>query len=382
MQLRYRYRVYPTPEQQNALAQSFGCARVVFNDCLRLRQDAHKAGVRISDTEVQKRVITLAKKSPERSWLAEVASVVLVQACGDARRAYRNWFDSLSGKRKGRRVGPPRFRSRRDSLQSIRLTRNGFSIRANRRLYLAKVGELAVRWSRELPSDPSSVTIIRDSTGRYFASFVVDTDDSPMPPSDSEVGIDLGLETFAVLSDGRTISSPRFLRRAARRLRVAQQGLSRKRVGSQNRNKQRIRVAKAHAAVADARRDWAHKQSTAIIRENQAVFVEDLCVSGMARSRLAKSIHDAGWSMFINMLEYKANRYGRAFWKVERFYPSSQICSACGVRSGRKQLSIRKWACSACHSVHDRDHNAAKNIHAAGRAEWQNACGESVSLTA
>ncbi|MFF2087967.1 RNA-guided endonuclease InsQ/TnpB family protein [Nocardia sp. NPDC058176] len=382
MQLRYRYRVYPTPEQQNALAQSFGCARVVFNDCLRLRQDSHRAGVKISDTEIQRRVITLAKKSPERSWLAEVASVVLVQACGDARRAYRNWFDSLSGKRKGRRVGPPRFRSRRDSLQSIRLTRNGFSIRANRRLYLAKVGELAVRWSRELPSDPSSVTIIRDSTGRYFASFVVDTNDVPMPPSDSEVGIDLGLETFAVLSDGRTISSPRFLRRAARRLRVAQQRLSRKRVGSQNRHKQRIRVAKAHAAVADARRDWAHKQSTAIIRENQAVFVEDLCVSGMARTRLAKSIHDAGWSMFVNMLEYKAARYGRVFGKVERFYPSSQICSGCGVRSGRKHLSLRKWTCSACHAVHDRDHNAAKNIHAAGRAEWQNACGESVSLTA
>ncbi|MFD6893033.1 RNA-guided endonuclease InsQ/TnpB family protein [Rhodococcus sp. NPDC060086] len=358
MQLRYQYRVYPTPGQQDTLARSFGCARVVFNDALRVRQDAYAAGVKLSDTDVQKQVVTEAKKTPARVWLSEVASVVLVQACQDARRAYRNWFDSMSGKRKGRRVGAPRFRSRKDNRQAIRLTRNGFSIRANRKLYVAKVGDVKVAWSRDLPSEPSSVTIIKDAAGRYFASFVVETSDDPLPECDAEVGIDLGLATFAVLSDGKVIESPKFFRRA-----------------------ERVRVAKAHARVADARKDWAHQRSTVIIRENQAVFVEDLCVTGLARTRLAKSVHDAGWGMFTRLLEEKAARYGRTFVKVNRFFPSSQLCSVCGRVDGPKPLSVRTWSCP-CGAVHDRDLNAAINIHAAGRAEWLNACGETVSLLA
>ena len=380
--MRYQYRVYPTPGQQDMLARSFGCARVVFNDALRARQDAYAAGVKLSDTDVQKRVVTEAKKAPERVWLAEVASVVLVQACQDARRAYRNWFDSMSGKRKGRKVGAPRFRSRKDNRQAIRLTRNGFTLRPNRKLYVAKVGELKVAWSRDLPSVPSSVTIIKDSAGRYFASFVVEVDQQPLPEVDAEVGIDLGLTTFAVFSDGRVVESPRFLRRAERTLRKAQQNLSRKEKGSNNRAKARLRVAKAHAKVADSRRNFAHQQSTAIIRDSQAVYVEDLAVSGLARTRLAKSVHDAGWGMFIRMLEEKAARYGRAFVKVDRWFPSSQLCSACGVVDGPKPLSIREWTCAACGAVHDRDLNAAINILAAGRAERRNACGGTVSPAA
>ncbi|TCN37371.1 putative transposase, partial [Rhodococcus sp. SMB37] len=346
------------------------------------RQDAYAAGVRVSDTDVQRWVVTHAKMRPERAWLAEVASVVLVQACQDARRAYRNWFDSLSGKRKGRKIGAPRFRSRKDNRQTIRLTRNGFSLRSSGKLYVAKVGELKVAWSRELPSEPSSVSISKDAAGRYFASFVVETTDEPMPELDSEVGIDLGLTTFAVLSDGKVIESPKFFRRAERKLRKAQQNLSRTEKGSKNRAKARIKVAKAHARVADARKDWAHRQSTMIIRENQAVFVEDVCVAGLARTRLAKSVHDAGWGMFTRMLEEKAARYGRVFVKVDRWFPSSQLCSVCGVRDGRKPLSVRVWTCLGCGVVHDRDLNAARNILAAGRAERRNACGETVSLPA
>nr|WP_206037513.1 RNA-guided endonuclease TnpB family protein [Rhodococcus sp. HNM0569] len=379
--MRYQYRVYPTPGQQDLLARSFGCARVVFNDALRARQDAYAAGVTLSDTDVQKQVVTAAKKAPERVWLSEVASVVLVQACQDARRAYRNWFDSMSGKRKGRKVGAPRFRSRKDNRQAIRLTRNGCSIRPNRKLYVAKVGELKVAWSRYLPSDPSSVTIIKDAAGRYFASFVVEVDQQPLPEVDSEVGIDLGLTTFAVLSAGRVVDSPRFLRRAERTLRKAQQTLSRKEEGSNNRAKARLRVAKAHAKVADSRRNFAHQQSTVIIRDNQAVYVEDLAVSGLVRTRLAKSVHDAGWGMFTRMLEEKARRYGRAFVKIDRWFPSSQLCSACGVVDGPKPLSIREWTCP-CGAVHDRDLNAAINILAAGRAERLNACGGTVSPAA
>src|SRR5450432_1665160 len=167
---RYRFRLYPGPAQQQMLARTFGCARVVFSDCLRLRDDLHAAGEKVSDTEIQRRAVTLAKATPEREWLGEVASVALVQASQDARRAYRNWFDSLSGRRKGRRVGHPRLRSRKDHRQSIRLTRNGFALHGER-LYIAKVGDVRVRWSRPLPSVPSSVTIIREADGRYYASF-------------------------------------------------------------------------------------------------------------------------------------------------------------------------------------------------------------------
>ena len=183
----------------------------------------------------------------------------------------------------------------------------------------------------------------------------------------------LGLTHFAVLSDGRKVANPRFLRRAERKLRKAQQALSRKARGSSNKNKARVKVAR----VADTRRDWLHKESTRIIRENQAVYVEDLCVSGLGRTRLAKSVHDAGWSAFVSMLEYKAARHGRRFGKADRWAPTSQVCSACGVKDGPKPLSVRQWTCGGCGTVHDRDVNAARNIAtAAGLAA--SACGAQV----
>jgi putative transposase len=213
------------------------------------------------------------------------------------------------------------------------------------------------------------VTVILDAAGRYHASFVVDTgDDAPLPPSDLEVGIDLGLTTFAVLSNGRTVENPRFLRNAERRLKRAQQAVARKVKGSNNRRKAVRKVAKLHARVADTRRDWLHKESTTIIRETQAVYVEDLCVVGLARTRLAKSVHDAGWSTFVGMLEYKARRCGRPFVKIDRFEPTSQVCSTCGVKYGPKPLSVREWTCPECGTTHDRDLNAAKNIKTAGQA--------------
>ncbi|WP_433285475.1 RNA-guided endonuclease InsQ/TnpB family protein [Micromonospora sp. CA-244673] len=379
MQLRYNYRVYPTPDQQEALARAFGCARVVFNDGLRIRQSAREDGLPyVPDGELSKRVITDAKKTPERAWLGEVSAVVLQQALADLNTAYRNFFSSITGKRKGRKVGPPRFRSRKDNRQAIRFTANArFKVLDNGRLRLPKIGDLAVRWSRALPAEPTSVTVIQDAGGRYFASFVVAVSDQPLPPAGAEVGIDLGLTHFAVLSDGTKIAAPKFLRRAARKLRRLQQDLSRKQRGSANRTKAAVKVARAHVRVADTRRDWQHKLSTRIIRDNQAVYVEDLCVVGLGRTRLAKSVNDAGWASFTAMLEYKAARYGRTFGRIDRFAPTSQTCSACGRLDGPKPLNVRSWICP-CGAAHDRDVNAAKNILAAGRAESLNACGAQV----
>jgi putative transposase len=235
VQARYRYRIYPDAAQRGALARVFGCVRVVYNDALRVREEARAAGEKISDTEVQRRVVTEAKRTPERQWLGEVASVALVQACQDARRAYQNWFDAIAGKRKGRKAGHPRFR-RKHGRQSVRLTRNGFSLHGQR-LYVAKVGDLRVKWSRGLPSVPSSVTVIREPDGRYYASFVIEREAEPFPPCDREAGVDVGLAALAVLSDGTVIANPRFARKAERRLKRAQRALSRKQKGSANRAK-------------------------------------------------------------------------------------------------------------------------------------------------
>ncbi|MFF0575607.1 RNA-guided endonuclease InsQ/TnpB family protein [Streptosporangium saharense] len=379
MQLRYNFRLHPSPGQRQSLARAFGCARTVFNDGLRLRQEARENGLPyVSDGELSKRIITEAKKTPQRAWLGEVSAVVLQQALTDLNTAYRNFFASLSGKRKGPKAAAPRFRSRKDNRQAIRFTKNArFAVTAGGKLRLPKIGDVSVRWSRTLPSEPSSVTVIKDAAGRYFASFVVETSGEPLPEAGGEVGIDLGLTHFAVLSDGSKVDNPRFLRRAERRLRKAQQALSRKAKGSNNRTKAVVKVARAHAKVADTRRDWAHKLSTQVIRDSQAVYVENLCVPGLGRTRLAKSVHDAGWSRFTTMLEYKARRYGRYFGKIDRWFPSSKLCSACGTIATSMPLNVRSWTCP-CGAVHDRDVNAAINILAAGRAERLNDCGAQV----
>lgn len=353
---------------------------MVYNDALAARREAHANGEAYPRSgELQKQLITEAKKTPERAWLSDAPVGVLQQAIRDLDTAYRNFFDSLAGKRKGRKVAPPRFRSRKDRRQAVRYTKSDrFKVLDNGRLRLPKVGDVEVRWSRELPSAPSSVTVIVDAAGRYFASFVVTTtEDEVLPPSESEVGIDLGLSHFAVLSDGTKITAPRFLRRAARKLKRLQQDLSRKRRGSQNRKKAVVKVARAHARVADTRRDWQHKLSTKLIRENQAVYVEDLCVVGLGRTRLAKSVHDAGWSQFVQMLEYKAQRYGRTFARVDRWFPSTRMCSTCGALTEKLPLNVRSWSCP-CGTRHDRDVNAAKNVLAEGRSESRNDRGAQV----
>ncbi|MGW7459220.1 RNA-guided endonuclease InsQ/TnpB family protein [Streptomyces sp. NPDC054797] len=331
MKLRYNFRVYPNAPQRLALAQAFGCARVVWNDCLRARTVAHEAGLPyVTSAELSKEHITQAKRTPERAWLADVSAVVLQQSLRDLDGAFKNFFDSVCGRSKGRQTAPPRYKSKKDSRQSIRLTRSAFSLT------------------------------------------------EALSEVDTEVGIDLGLTTFAVLSDGTRIASPKFLRRAERKLKRSQRDLSRKTKGSKNHAKARVKLAKQHAGVVDRRRDWHHKVSTRIIRDNQAVYVEDLAVSALVRTRVAKSLHDAGWASFVSMLEYKAAKHGRHFGKIGRFVPTSQMCSTCGHSDGPKPLHIRQWTCSKCETVHDRDENAAINTLAAGRADRLNACGAPV----
>ena len=383
MQLRYSFRLYPDTGQQTALARAFGCARVVFNDAVRAREDARTTGRPFPKAgELSKKLITEAKATVERSWLGEVSAVVLQQSLRDAETAYRNFFASLKGTRKGPKVGAPRFKSRKDARQSIRFTANArWHLTDSGRLSLPKIGAVKVKWSRPLPATPSSVTVIKDAAGRFFASFVIDTDPAAdrarIPDTDRTVGIDLGLTHFAVLSDGTKIDSPRFLRRAEKKLKKAQRELSRKQKGSKNRDRARLKVARAHAKVADARREFHHQLSTRLISENQGIAVEDLAVKGLARTRLAKSVHDAGWSSFISMLTYKAERYGRALVTIGRFTPTSQTCHACGAVDGPKPLNVREWTCAACGTVHDRDTNAAINIKtAAGLAV--SACGAPV----
>jgi putative transposase len=374
VQLRYTYRVYPTAPQRLALARVFGCVRTVFNDAVAARRKAFSEGLPFPSTAVlDKLLITAAKRTPERAWLAEVSTVPLQQALRDCHAAYQNFFDSLKGKRAGARVGPPRFK-RRMNRQAARYTRNGFSLKTNGRLYIARVGDLKVAWSRELAAAPSSVTIIKTPTAKYFASFVVTVDDDaerlePIADPEAETGVDLGLKDFAVLRGGKVIVNPRFFKRMERKLRKAQQALARKQKGSVNRAKARLRVAKVHEQIRNTREDWLHKQVKALVGENQALYVEDLCVKGLSRGRAAKSVHDAAWGSFLAKLASKAARSGRTFVRIDRFFPSTRLCSLCGALtgpSGQSGLTVRSWGCG-CGAVHDRDANAEINIRREGK---------------
>ncbi|MFD5416520.1 RNA-guided endonuclease InsQ/TnpB family protein [Streptomyces sp. NPDC127069] len=374
MKLRYQFRLYPSAHQRAQLARAFGCARVVFNDALRARQDAYKQGAkRPGAAELSKRFITDAKKTGERHWLDEVSAVVLQQSLRDLETAYSNFFASKKGTRKGPKMGPPKFK-KKAGRQAVRFTSNArFSITEGGALRLPKIGDVKVRWSRELPSAPSSVTVVKDASGRYFASFVVEAEDKPLPEldlDDTETGIDLGLSAYAVLR-GRKISSPKFFRRQEKKLRRAQRKLSRAEKGSSNRRKAKLAVSKIHAKIADKRRDFIERETTRIVGESQAAYVEDLNVKGMGskKGKRAKSVHDQSLGMFARTLEAKCGRYGREFAKVSRWFPSTQMCSRCGSIEGPKGLEglkIRKWTCS-CGARHDRDENAELNMRREGR---------------
>ena len=363
MKARYRYRFYPTQPQKKSLAQLFGCVRVVFNDALALCKKSQKLP---KITQLSNLVITHAKKTKERAWLGEVSSVALQQSVRDLGVAYQNFFASVQGKRKGRKVSPPRFKKRRNQ-QCARFTRNAFTLKKNGGVYLAKIGIVKPIWSRELPSIPSSVTIIKDSADRYFLSFVVEIEKQPQKQTNKTIGIDLGIKTFATFDTGEKVDAPKPLKKNLQKLRKLQRNLSRKKKGSKRRELSRRKVAKLHSKIRDLRTDFLHKLSTEIIRENQTIVLEDLNVSGMIKNRkLSRAISDLGWREFRTFLEAKSEKYERDLRVIDRWEPTSQTCSSCGFRGGKLDLNIREWQCLNCETTHDRDVNAAINIKVAG----------------
>ncbi|RQH51420.1 transposase [Okeania hirsuta] len=366
MKARFKYRIYPTPGQKTKLAKLFGCVRVVWNDSLASCQEKYKLGEnKPTNSKLQKLFITQAKKTEYREWLSEVSAIPLQQSLNDLNQAYQNFFKSTQGKRKGRPIKPPKFKSKK-SKQTARFTKGGFKVGQDK-VYLAKIGKLKIVWSRELPAPPSSVTVIKDSAHRYFLSFVVEIQPEILPKTDNSVGIDLGIKTFATLSDGTKVDAPKPLKKRIKKLRKLSKSLSHKTKGSKRYEKARIRVAKFHAKLKDTRTDFLHKLSTKIIRENQTVVLEDLNVSGMVKNRkLSRAISDLGWRQFRTFLEGKAEKYGRDFRVISRWEPTSQTCSSCGFKGGKLDLQVREWECLNCGSKHDRDENAAINILVAG----------------
>ena len=371
MKARYQFRFYPTNQQKQDLARLLGCVRVVWNDALAICKNTEK----LPSYNQLSRLLTQSKQTEERFWLNEVSSVALQQSLRNLNTAYQNFFNSIKGKRKGKKVNPPKFKSRK-SKQTATFTKTGFSIK-EKKVYLAKIGNLDVKWSRLLPSEPSSVTVIKDQSDRYFLSFVVEISPEKLPDNGKSVGIDLGITDFATLDNGEKIKAPKPLKKQLRKLRKTQRSLSRKQKGSKRREKAQLRVAKIHAKIKDTRTDFLHKLSTRLIRENQTIVLEDLNTSGMLKNRkLSRAISDLGWRSFRTMLEVKSEMYGRDFRVISRWEPTSQRCSSCGEIGGKKELSVREWTCLFCGENHDRDVNAAKNIKVAGGlSETQNGHG-------
>lgn len=390
---RFEYEIRPGAAARRALARTFGCVRVVYNDYLALNQAEYAAGNKfVSAYTAMRTLLTEAKRTPERAWLSEVSNIALQQAILQGERAYKNFFDSHTGKRPGPKMGFPKFRSRKTRTDSFALHSGGFRIRGGwkntrkggGRLNLTKIGSVPVIWSRPLPAQPTSVTIKRRPDGRYFASFVVDAPVAPRPVENPGqiVGIDVGLTDFVtVVNSGgnrHKIRAPKFLRASEHRLARAQRTLARKQRGSHNRDRARLRVARLHQHVKNQRRNHAWQIATTLIRENQTLSVETLSIRGMAATR-GKSIHDAGWGVFLTILEQLAAEHSRDLFKADRHYPSTRTCSVCE-RVGEKQpLHVREWTCAGCGSSLDRDYNAAVNLMvAAGLAETENACGREV----
>ncbi|MGW1800897.1 RNA-guided endonuclease InsQ/TnpB family protein [Streptomyces sp. NPDC001984] len=371
MKRAFTYRFYPADAQAAELSRTFGCVRKVYNMALAARTQAWARQERVNYHQTSA-MLTAWKKTAELAYLDEVSSVPLQQALRHVQVAFNNFF--------GKRAKYPRFKSRKKSRKSAEYTTSAFRFRDGN-LTLAKMAQpLDIVWSRPLPegAQPSTVTVSQDAAGRWFVSLLCeDAGVKPLAATDTAVGIDVGLDHLLTLSTGEKIANPRHERLDRARLAKAQRHLARKARGEgANRAKARRKVAKIYVRITDRRRDHLHKLTTRLVRENQTLVIEDLTVRNMAKNRkLARAISDAAWADFRSMLEYKAAWYGREVIAVDRYFPSSKLCSHCGALAEKLPLSVRTWTCD-CGTTHDRDVNAAKNLLAAGRAVA--ACGAGV----
>jgi putative transposase len=367
----YKYRCYPTQEQKQILAHTFGCARFVYNWAVRQKTDAYYQEKKRLYYKDLSEALTLLKRTDAYRWLSEVSAVPLQQALRHLDKAFRNFFEG--------RAKYPTFKKKRNR-QSATYTSNAFKWDGVS-LTLAKMTEpLNIVWSRPLPDGvtPSSITVTKDCADRYFVSFLVEQDIKQLEPIEQSIGADLGLKEFVILSTGEVVGNPKFFHKDEKKLAKAQRRHARKKKGSKNRAKARKKVAKVHARIADRRRDFLHQLSTRLVRENQTICVESLQVKNMVKNHsLAKAISDVGWSEFVSQLEYKAAWYGRNLVKIDKWYPSSKRCFYCGHILDSLTLAVRVWTCPECGVVHDRDINAARNIHAVGLTVFE-ACGEAV----
>lgn len=371
------FKLKPTREQVSLFSQYAGASRWVWNEMLAERKRAYDETGKSPSMYEQMRRLTTLKQEETTAWLGTIHSQVLQEPIKHLQRAFQNFFD--------KRAAYPRFKSKKQAHQAFSYPQ-GVKVQANR-AYLPKIGWVRFRKSREVEGEIKRATIRRKASG-WYVSIVCEVEIDPAPVLSTlagTLGIDLGLTDFVVTSDGARVPAPRFLRKAQKKLAKAQRALARKQKGSNRRRKQRAKVACLHERVTNARQDFLHKLSSRLVSENQAVVAEDLSVKGLARTRLAKSVHDAGWGEFVRQLEYKCKWQGKVFQQIDRFFPSSKLHAACGTLN-TLSLSDRTFACQGCGEVLDRDLNAARNIKeqgllnmlAAGQTDSLNARGQTI----
>jgi putative transposase len=362
MEKAYRYRFYPTTEQEQLLRQTMGCVRLVYNKALAARTEAWYERQERVDYVLTSSMLTGWKQEEELDFLNEVSCVPLQQGLRHLQKAFGNFWAG--------RTKYPNFKKKHHG-GSAEFTKSAFRWKDGQ-LFLAKCSEpLPIIWSRELPKGctPSTVTVKLSASGQWHVSLLVDADIEKLPKIDKAIGLDVGITSLITTSDGDKISNPKHFKQLRKKLKKAQKTLSRKQKGSKNRQKARLKVARVHCQISDSRKDFLHKLTTQLVRENQTIVVEDLAIKNMVKNhKLALSISDASWGELIRQLVYKCEWYGRELVKIDRWFPSSKRCGSCGHVVDKLPLNIREWECPKCGANHDRDINASKNILAAGLA--------------